>query len=113
MVLVNMRFLVIVFFVFSLSVSKDINIARSCELNDFVSCYNLAVKLSNDKASDSKNIDNLYIKACNGGVSHACYNLASLYTDKDEQTAKSYYLKACQLGNQSGCINYRSMVKNN
>lgn len=113
MVLVDMRFLIIAFCVISFGFSKDINTARSCELNDFVSCYNLAVRLSNDKSHDDKKVDALYKKACNGGIGHACYNLANLYTSKDEQIARSYYLKACQLGNQSGCINYRSMIKNN
>lgn len=58
--------------------------------------------------------EQLYQKACDGGVMEGCFNIGVYYAEgkgvkQDFSKAKSLFGKVCDSGNQDGCDQYKRL----
>lgn len=91
---------------FANSVSEKL--AKDCNLNDSVACYNLGVLYykGQEVEKNHKKALEFYTKACDLKYPSACNNLGILYeAKKDYKKALELYVKACDLENPNACGN--------
>ena len=81
-----------------------------CEAELWGACHNYAV--FEGKAGNHKKANELYKKACDGGlVPESCYNLCVYYNDRsDKKTAKKYCDMACKKDHFVACYNQGIIV---
>ena len=86
------------------------NLESTCLLGDQTACADLGMRyyLGDEVTQDLVRANELFKKACDGGVAHACYNLANSYEEgegvaKDLEQARLYYRRACEVGDQEAC----------
>ncbi len=88
----------------------------SCEKNNPIGCYNLALCYAKGLGVKKDILSYGYFmkKACDNDLKNACFDLGILYEEKlnNKNKAKEYYKKACLLEDKDACFNLANLLEN-